>query len=285
MYGRNEQEGLMKTLSSICDNALDEMKCKSAVLCDYVMTPSGCYLLEDPVMSSEYSCGYCKGVNHYSPYFDPAKSQKRVWLCANTNCDVYKKKLCETSTSIQPNQKRALEWPEFCEINGIGDLHHGVKFEKIEQTSAKIDYLFKFANQPVGIIFMQGTPGSGKTYSCLGVCELFTRKNASARFITQTKMQDQWMSIDKYSFSSQMECVKLLVIDDFGTGEVPQGFMKFLLDLINTRMQWSDRGTIITTNLGDKDFSIYCGNALNDRIGTGQKMLFKEKSRRKQNIL
>lgn len=275
----------MKTLSSVCENTLEEMKSPSSVLCEYVMTPGGCYLLSEPVLSSEYKCGYCGESNHFSPYVDPTKSDKRVWLCSNTLCDVYTKKSHMASTSTPPIRERALKWAKFCEINGIGDLHHDVKFDKIEQTTAKVDYLLKFASKPVGIVFMQGTPGSGKTYACMGVCELFTRRSTSARFITQTKMQDHWLATDRFSFINQMECVNLLVVDDFGTGEVPPGFMKFFLDLINTRMQWSDRGTIITTNLSDKEFSIYCGNALNDRIGTGQKLLFKEKSRRAKTIL
>lgn len=276
----------MKTLSSICNSTLDEMKGEQkVVICDYVMTPHGTHLMNAPIMSTEYECGFCNGQLHYTPLVDPKTSDKRVWLCANVDCDVYKKKSHVASTSTPPMLRRALEWPEFCEKNGIGDLHYDVKFEKIEQSAGKIDYLLKFANKPFGIIFMQGTPGSGKTYASMGVCELFTRRNSSARFITQTKMQDQWMMPEKYSFVSQMECVNLLVVDDFGTGDVPPGFMKFFLDLINTRMQWSDRGTIITTNLNDKDFSDYCGGALNDRIKTGQLFEFKEKSRRKKTVL
>lgn len=276
----------MKTLSSICEGTLQGLQGTSkTVICDYVMTPGGTHLLSSPVMSTEYECGYCGTKEHYTPYVDPTKSDKRVWLCANTLCDVYKKKSHLGSTITPPSLKRALEWPEFCEKNGIGDLHHDVKFEKIEQSSGKIDYLLKFANKPCGIIFMQGSPGSGKTYASMGVCELFTRRNPSARFITQSKMQDQWMTPEKYTFVSQMKCVSLLVVDDFGTGNISPGFMKFFLDLINTRMQWSDRGTIITTNLNEKDFTDYCGGALNDRIKTGQLFEFKEKSRRKKTIL
>jgi DNA replication protein DnaC len=70
------------------------------------------------------------------------------------------------------------------------------------------------------------------------------------------------------------------VIDDFGTAEMSPGFMSFFMDLINTRMQWSNRGTIITTNLNDTKFSEYCGEALADRINTGQLFEFKGKSKR-----
>jgi DNA replication protein DnaC len=275
----------MKTLSSICEASISSMKDQKATVCDYIMTPHGCAPLKQPILSTDYECLHCNGREHFTPYVDPTRSDKRVWLCANHNCDVYTKKTHVQSSQMPPLQKRALEWPKFCEINGIGDLHHDVKFEKIEQSQGKIDYLFKFADKPCGIILMQGTSGSGKTYSSMGVCELFTRRSPSAIFTTQTKMLGNWIAQEHMKYTNSVESAELLVVDDFGTGEVTTGFMKFFLDLINTRMQWSNRGTIITTNLNDKDFSDYCGSALNDRMKTGQKFEFKEKSRRKQIVL
>jgi len=280
----------MKTLSSICETTLETMKGEfKLVLCDYVMSPAGPHLMPNPVPSHEYECGYCGGNSHYTPYLDPASSDKRVWLCANTLCDVYTKKKHYVGTLTTPVPQRALEWAKFCEINGIGDLHHDVKFEKIEQSAGKIDYLLKFGIKPCGIIFMQGTPGSGKTYASMAVCELFTRKNTSAIFTTQKQMLNDWLDTFKSdrvsNFIDRVTSCNLLVIDDFGTGEVSSGFMSFFMDVINTRMQWSNRGTIITTNLNDKDFSNYCGNALNDRIRTGQLFEFKDKSRRKPTVL
>lgn len=275
----------MKVLSMICEEQLSSLKQDKVVICDFVMTPNGAVLLSEPISSTDYTCAYCNGTSHYTPVLDPTRSDKRFWLCGNVNCDVYKKKTKFDTTHVQAIPKRALEWPLFCEINGLGDLDHDIKFEKIEQTQGKIDYLLKFATKPAGIIFMQGRAGSGKTYASLGVCELFTRRNTSAIFTTQTKMLGNWLEPDKMNYIAKLEGVNLLVVDDFGTGDVPTGFMKFFLDLINTRIRWSDRGTIITTNLDDKAFSEYCGEALNDRIKIGQKMVFNNPTRRKQIIL
>jgi DNA replication protein DnaC len=275
----------MKMLSMLCEEQLSSMKEGKVVICDFVMTPNGAVLLSEPVSSIDYTCGYCNGIANHTPFLDPTRSDKRVWLCGNVNCDVYKKKTRFDTTHIQVIPKRALEWALFCENNGLGDLDHDIKFEKIEQTQGKIDYLFKFAAKPSGIIFMQGRSGSGKTYASLGVCELFTRRNTSAIFTTQTKMLSKWLEQEKMNYISKLESVNLLIVDDFGTGDVPPGFMKFFLDLINTRIRWSDRGTIITTNLDDKSFSDYCGEALNDRIKVGQKMVFNNPTRRKQIVL
>ena len=278
----------MKTLSSVCANTLQTMQGEvSTVLCDYVMSPSGPHKMAEPIMASDYECGFCGRKEHYAPYLDPTNNTHacRVWLCANVDCDVYKKKTPYSSTLTHVGTRRALEWPKFCELNGIGDLHHDVKFEGINQSKPKVDYLFKFATKPCGIIFMQGNAGSGKTFSSMGVCELFTRRSCSALFTTQTKMLSNWMNQEHQKYTNSVESVELLVVDDFGTGEVTVGFMKFFLDLINTRIQWSNRGTIITTNLDDKKFIEFCGEALNSRIGTGQKLEFREKSRRKQMVL
>lgn len=279
----------MKILSSLCEETLSMMKDDKIVICDYIMTPGGAVLLSEPISSSNYSCLFCNGLSHYCPYFDPSKSDKRIWLCANVLCEVYKSKSrCETiHTTTVP--KRAVEWPLFCELNGIGDLHHNVKFELIDQSKDRLEYLFKFGTKPCGIVFMQGNAGSGKTFACLGVCEFFTRKNTSAIFRTQKQILNEWLKTfnpeKPTNFIEKVMTCNLLIIDDFGTGEISPGFMSFFMDLINTRMQWSDRGTIITTNLDDDTFSDYCGLALNDRISTGQKFKFINQSRRKPNIL
>jgi DNA replication protein DnaC len=185
--------------------------------------------------------------------------------------------------------KRALEWPLFCEISGIGDLHYGVKFENIQQSAGKVDYLLKFAAKPYGIIFMQGEPGTGKTFASMAVCELFTRKNTSCIFTTQKQMLNNWLDTFKSdrvsNYIERVSNCNLLVLDDFGVGDVSPGFMSFFMDLINTRMQWSDRGTIITTNLDAKTFAVFCGEALSDRINTGQQFVFKGKTRRTQTVL
>lgn len=46
-------------------------------------------------------------------------------------------------------------------------------------------------------------------------------------------------------------------------------------------MQWSKKGTIITTNLESQKILEICGKALVDRLTTGQTLLFKDQSRRK----
>ncbi len=97
---------------------------------------------------------------------------------------------------------------------------------------------------------------------------------------------DGWKDFNKPPvFLSSLKTCKLLVIDDFGTGDIPENFMTFFMDLINTRTQWTDRGTIITTNLDNKTLGIKCGEALANRLTTGQQFKFEGASRRNKVIL
>lgn len=241
--------------------------------------------LDTPIMSNEVRCPICGGNNGYSVFIDPTTSDKRMWFCAEADCLSVVKRSRPSTTQTIPKGKRSIQWQVWCEINDLGDKVHDVSFEKVQQSSSKIDYLLKFSKTPNGIIVMEGDPGTGKSYASLALCELFTRTNPSAIFITQNKMQKKWLSEEDPEFVSKLSNVNLLVVDDFATGEVTPGFMKFFLDLIDSRLQWSNRGTVLTTNLDDKRLGKYCGEALADRINTGQKFQFIDKTRRKQTIL
>ena len=275
----------MTTLAAELTKFKENFSQKEDCFVHYYFSQGGYVPIDPPVRANEFCCPFCGEEDFF--IYTVSKDQK-AWGCGRV-CKGSRQRSTSGGDITPQTQKRALEWPKFCELNGIGDLKHDVRFEKIEQAAPKVDYLLKFATKPMGIILMQGTKGNGKTYASLGVCEYFTRKNTFAIFTTQTQMQQNWLLTFKSDIHNRyiqsVTTCNLLVIDDFGIGDIPPGFMTFFFELIDQRAQWSDRGTIITTNLNDADFSRYCGEALNDRIGTGQKMVFKEKSRRKQIVL
>lgn len=274
----------MKQLSKICRDLDSSWLSEKPILCDYITLEAGATRLKVPTMSNEMECQLCRGKNHYTPFFDPKISNERVWLCANTFCRVYSDSSlsCQYIPTTQP--PRSIVWPEFCEMFGIGNIHHQVKFEDIKQSEGKISFMRNFAFLPKNIILMQGTPGTGKTFSAMGICELFTRTNVSCAFTTQRQLLEKWMGKSN-EYIEKLTKISLLVIDDFGTMEPTPGFLSFFMDLINTRLQYDNRGTVITTNLDDKSMSKYCGEALSDRLSTGQIMIFEGTSRRKKNIL
>jgi len=260
------------------------------VLCLYSNSPFGIIKLKKPVMSKEHSCEYCDKKDHIAVFLQPGQSSDYVWLCINTICLAFKP--VSMPKEYQPTLKefRALEWPKFCEINNLGNLDHNVRFEDIIQSEGKIEYMKKFLKKPQGIIIMQGDKGTGKTFSALGICEFYTRKSTSVIFMTQKQMLNKWLETFKdkelNEFEYKVRNVELLVIDDFGIGEISSGFMSFFMDLINFRTRWDSKGTVITTNLDEKLLSDYCGEALTDRLGTGQFFEYRsEESRRKKIIL
>jgi hypothetical protein len=255
----------------------------------HAITVMGGYeYLDNPVMSHELICRLCGGKEHFTPFIDPKIDARRFWFCANSVCLTSSTKNSLGATQVLPISHRAILWALWCENNGIGDLYHDVKFENIQQSPSMTGFLSQFAANPKGLVLMQGQAGLGKTYASLGTCELFTRKQISAMFMTQKAMSQKWLETFKGDktdpFCEKIARVSLLVIDDFGTAEIAPGFMSFFMDIINTRTQWSDRGTIVTTNLSDQKFGSYCGESLSDRFNTGQKLVFLGKSRRKPEI-
>lgn len=269
-------------------NILPKFSEEDEKIVEYQLVIGGFRRLERPTLSSELTCKICGGKDHTTFRKECNEDSSFIWFCKNTLCEAVLQKLTVNLESSPTLIKRCVEWPLFCELNNIGDSYHNVKFENLTQSQGKIDYLKKFAETPKGIIFMYGDTGTGKTYSSLAVCEFFTRKNNSAIVITQKTLAENWihsMINPGDNFRERMKTVKILVIDDFGTAEMTPNFLSIFMDLINTRMQWNDRGTIITTNLNNDKFAIYCGDALSDRINTGQHMKFEGKSNRKSNVL
>lgn len=244
--------------------------------------------LEAPKLSSEVHCFRCgqteKGM---TCRYDPASCGDIAWFCGNPDCMKYFKDN-KVGGKIAPSPKRALSWEAFCQSNGLGDLNHKIRFETLDHDEKKILHMRNFAQKPTGIALFIGQKGSGKTYACLAILELYTRSNRQSAFYTADTLQDAWLSEFKgnaaLNLKYKLKELSLLVIDDFAQKEPPPGFMGFVFDVINYRMQWSDKGTIITTNISLTQMAQYCGEALNDRISSASlKINFDSKiSRRRQ---
>lgn len=263
-------EALQKTKSQIFGSEDRIVHC--------IHTHKGYKTLETPKMASEMECIFC---GHKEGYTCKIDKDTRSWICGRV-CPSSKLPKFVSSTYIPPKPRRSLEWALFCENNGLGDLYHDVKFDLIDQNQGKLDFLKKFAKNCQGLLLMHGSAGTGKTYACLGLCELFTRTSEYAKFTTMRQLIDDWSrSFDPSSnFVRDIKRVELLIIDDVGTGTPPDKFMEFFMDLINSRMQWKNRGTVITTNLTPEKLSEICGDALSDRFKTAQQFVFSGKSRR-----
>lgn len=270
----------MKTISDVSKK---ELEVSTGKLVHYIAVLGGKRRLEQPKLSTELKCSICDSPEHYTPMVDPNISHERVWICAKSNCVTNTSVSRSKAITTQATPRRALEWPLFCEINGIGDMHHNVKFEEIKQSVGVAYEMRNYLNGDKHFLIFQGDKGTGKTYAAMGLCELFTQCNSSCLFTTQRKMMENWLLSKSDSLNSyvhRLEIIELLVIDDFGTGEIPNGFMTFFMDLINTRIQWKKRKTVLTTNLNNDQLGAVCGDALSDRLRLGIKVTTKGHSRR-----
>lgn len=247
----------------------------------FIASSKGYLPVDPPQMAKEISCPFC-GCTDFLLWAD---KEKTVWFCERI-CTGSMLPKSSGSMDVPPTPKRALLWPLFCEINGIGDVNHEVRFENVQQSEKRVAFMLQFVGNPRGILLMQGNRGSGKTYSALAMCELFTRKSTSCVFSTQKQMLNQWLDTFKQEqlneYVKKITEIQLLVIDDFGIGDPTVAFMAFFMELINTRLQWTNRGTVITTNLSELEMNKLCGPALMDRINTGQTFLFEEKQSRRK---
>ena len=275
----------MKTVGQALKKTKDKVFSSEDKLVHCIHTHKGYRTLESPIKASQMECIFC---GHKQGYTCLINENTRSWICGRV-CPSSKLPKYASSTTTPLKPQRAILWPSFCENNGIGDRYHDVKFELMDQSKGKIDYLKKFCEKPNGIVLMYGPAGTGKTYACMGLCELYTRKKSTVKFFTHRTLATQWLATFKEErdsgFIQKIETINLLVIDDFGTSDPTPAFLTFFMDLINSRMQWKDRGTVITTNLSPSKLSEVCGDALSDRLKTAQQFVFAGQSRREPPIL
>lgn len=270
-------------MKNVRDIVRKELPPSDPKIVEYIAVLGGWKKLEHPTLSSDLKCVICNSDYHAAVFCDPSLGAERVRICLNGNCETNTSILHVRNTNIPTPSRRSLLWPKFCELNGIGDVHYDVKFESIEQSEGKINFMLKFCQHPQGVLLMQGDTGCGKTYAAMGMCELFTRKNPSCVFISSETLHRKWVLMATGENIHALDGIltpNLLVIDDFGTSEPTSKYLSFIMELINERNQWKGRGTVITTNLLNERLSNYCGEALSDRIRSGQLFIFEGESRR-----
>lgn len=258
-------------------------------VCHYVYTPDG-FVKISPFVESDHTCVFCGGKNHITYGLTVANGiVEHAWICKERICRAYAGLFDDSTSPSTKNPERALEWAKLCEISGIGDLFYDVTFENVQQSDAKLDYMRRFVANPTGFIVMQGDKGCGKTYSAMGMCELFTRTSPHCMFMTQKKLLNDWHESHRWDSATPLDAAlkttQLLVIDDFGMTDISKDFLSFFMDLIDTRMQWKKRGTVITTNLDNEHLVRMCGDAICDRLNTGVTLKFVGNSRRETTII
>ena len=235
--------------------------------------------LEPPQKSSEMRCRRCDSALGYSPFLDPSVSDERMWFCATPACV----KLDKLPRGNLPKPQRGRDWMEFCDSHEIGDEFHRATLERIDQPQPVLDKVIAFANKPKGVLMITGTPGTGKTFAALGITEYHLRKNSDARFYKAGLLAEKWANRmaegSSYLLSDLQKC-GLLVIDDIAQGTCTPSFLNLVFEILSCRMDWSNRGTILTTNASPESVINMVGEALSDRLRTQTWIKTQGKSRR-----
>lgn len=236
--------------------------------------------LDLPTRSIDIVCPNCNSSEFGATFMEAPNVY--MWFCSKKEClDVNLK----NSPKAPKSTKRALEWVDFCTQSDLGDMYYSVTFENIDQRQKYLEYFKKYAIKPSNILIFSGDTDSGKTYASLGICELFTRTRPSCCFMTFETLERKWISASKEESKvhlfHKLTNVSLLVLDDFGQRQPPPGFMQFIFDVISNRIGWSDKGTIITSNLDTQKIYSYSGEALSSRLKAGIVMPFSSEGRTK----
>lgn len=238
--------------------------------------------LATPAMSEAMQCLRCNGKRGLTAMLSPDVNNERVWFCISHECTKLDRMPGKYEKEQEP-KKRVNYWTKWREANDVGDIWSDLS-GKIEQSTGVIKALHNFALQPAKVMILSGHPGTGKTYCAMKVIAYYLQSRSDAIFFTSATLKEKWMQAmndgTMVHLMHKLREYSLLVIDDFGQLDPTPGYMGMIFDLLNSRLQWKDRGTILTTNQSPEALLMSVGQAMSDRLRSQQWILFNGESKR-----
>lgn len=224
--------------------------------------------LNPAMLNTQMQCFRCNGTRGLSPILWPDKGPERVWFCIDAKCmkqdEVKSKYSEERETQVDRDY-----WTKWRNENDVGDIWADMS-GKIYQAEGMRNELAKYARRPSKVLILAGNPGTGKTYCAFKIAHFYLQFRGDCLFFTASSLRDKWMQAmhdgSMTHFMHRLREYGLLIIDDFGQQDVTPGFMGMLFELISYRMQWHDRGTILTTNQSAEALMLSVGQAMADRL-------------------
>lgn len=123
------------------------------------------------------------------------------------------------------------------------------------KVSKYIGMLDDHVRDGIGLV-LAGPYGSGKTSAAVAIALEVMARGGSCRFITEPRMVNAILGKERededWTFERRLREVMMLVLDDVGMCSFPGG-INIVEEVLNERIQHL-RPTILTTNLGPKDF-------------------------------
>lgn len=219
-----------------------------------------------PIPASQVRCPMCgsdKGMILASPH---------AWSCLHNEC---LKRNAVKSPQLYDGRRLTMRQclvPEELQSASIASLTPEQKPEE----------LLEWAQKTQGILTLSGIPGIGKSYAAAAVINQYIKTQIDlCRFVSMIEWRAKWMfnneeariNLQKY------QQAKLLVLDDLGQSDFPDGMKDAVFYLINDRAS-RDVGTIITTNRNSIEMSAMLGTAFVSRLAKSTIIKIKGQDRR-----
>lgn len=225
----------------------------------------------DPTPHCEVRCPQCQGDRAGLSYWQG----KRSWNCQNClNIKKISKKIL-----IVPMPKGIPEELTYA--------CHSQCNPQVSNPQEVLDEMKSMAKDPKGFLLLSGENGVGKSYAAVACVRAFLRLQnkefgGGERFWNISDLYIEWLKEIKEighpaRLVEQMKGAHLLVFDDLGNRTAGDAFLDFIYLCINGRRG----GTIVTTNLTQKQMHERFGGAITSRLSAGKCFKFQGEDRRK----
>lgn len=136
-------------------------------------------------------------------------------------------------------------------------IYQSANLADVHQNQETIDMLNAWLKKPVGLLYLTGNVGTGKTY-CAAAIYNFLKEQEQVRAYSERFLMNELkecMNRTDWSVNGRIRTIcesKYLVIDDLGSGMITDWQKECWMDIIDNRVG-DGFPTIITSNLTQND--------------------------------
>lgn len=168
-------------------------------------------------------------------------------------------------------------WTRVSYEKNLPKISHNVEMSELRQPTTVLQTLTCFIRKPSKLLTIQGASGTGKSFiSILTTREMFRRKwdfiYISANDLSLVTKRKDSAAID---MQTRLTNVPFLVIEDVCLEIKHYAFVEMLCCVINSRIRYDNRPTLLTTTLKPSSFLKALGIDLADRVAAEPWLILK----------
>jgi DNA replication protein DnaC len=208
-----------------------------------------------------YKCARC-GQNHGFIFMDGGLW---AWFCSDLEC------LKEDSTvSRQERIPDERQSRDASTIFGVGSRYYNAHVAKLKIDNNSKELLCRWVEKPNNFLIVLGVPGTGKTYICMALANLFLEKKAIVKYMNARRFFEEVQQAISYGKSQyekirQLARAEILILDDIGASANSEWQREVILDLVDQRYN-EQKPTIITSNFSQPQMIEILGDRTTRRI-------------------